>query len=109
MSQFQVTDEIMEEAIQSLQRLINIPSIKESSSPSAPFGKSINDALVFVLDLAKHLGFYTKNLDGYMGIVEMGEGEEELGILVHIDVVPTGDESMWRFPPFSGEIASGSI
>lgn len=37
----------------------------------------------------------------------MGEGEETLGILAHVDVVPVGEG--WTYPPFSGTIADGKI
>lgn len=104
-----VNDELMDDCIQSLQNLIKIPSTKESPTPSAPFGEPIAQALDYFLDLANDLGLYTKNLDGYVGIVEMGKGDEELGILVHVDVVPAGDESKWRFPPFSGTVEDDSI
>ncbi len=30
-------------------------------------------------------------------------------LLAHFDVVPPGDESRWRYPPFSGEIADGYV
>lgn len=102
-------DQLLERCLHSLQDLINIPSLKEEATAKAPFGEPIGQALDYFLNLADKFGFQTKNLDGYAGIVEMGEGCEELGILVHLDVVPVGDESKWRFPPFSGAIADGSI
>ena len=33
-------------------------------------------------------GFASKNLEGYAGHLEMGQGEELVGILCHVDVVP---------------------
>ena len=36
-------------------------------------------------------GFASKNLEGYAGHLEMGQGEELVGILCHVDVVPEGD------------------
>ncbi|GAA3320337.1 hypothetical protein GCM10020331_030920 [Ectobacillus funiculus] len=35
--------------------------------------------------------FVTKDLDGYAGHIEMGQGEELIGVLCHVDVVPEGD------------------
>ncbi len=39
----------------------------------------------------------------------IGEGAPHLTFAGHTDVVPTGDESPWRFPPFSAEVADGRV
>ena len=39
----------------------------------------------------------------------IGTGGPHLVFAGHTDVVPPGDESRWRFPPFSGEIADGRL
>ena len=39
----------------------------------------------------------------------IGDGAPHLVFAGHTDVVPPGDESRWRFPPFSGEIAEGRL
>ncbi len=97
-----------EEIITNLQKLIQIPSIYEKSDiPSTPFGKNVNDALNFMLNLGKAMGFRTKNIDGYCGYIEFGEGEDLVGIIGHLDVVPT-DEG-WTYPPFSGTIFDNKI
>ncbi|MCI8384620.1 MAG: dipeptidase PepV [Clostridia bacterium] len=94
--------------IQKTQELIQIPSILSSSEhPLFPFGKPINDALEYMLKLGKDLGFRTKNLDGYCGYIEFGEGKELIGIIGHLDVVPEGDH--WNYPPFGGTIANHKI
>ncbi len=101
-------ENMKEEIISSTCNLIKIPSVhSESEDPSMPFGKSCNDALEHVLDLAKTLGFKTKNVDGYCGYVEFGEGEELMGIIGHLDVVPEGEN--WTYPPFSSTIANNKI
>ena len=96
------------EIIEKTQKLIQIPSvISQSNNPLRPFGDSINNALEYTLNLGKNLGFRTKNLDGYCGYIECGEGKELIGIIGHLDVVPSGDG--WSYPPFSGTIGRGSI
>ncbi len=40
---------------------------------------------------------------------KIGEGAPHLTFAGHTDVVPTGDESLWRFPPFSAEVADGRV
>jgi len=39
----------------------------------------------------------------------IGEGAPHLTFAGHTDVVPTGEESLWRFPPFSAEVADGRV
>lgn len=107
--EIRVNDQLYEECIQALRKLIQIPSLKAEATEHHPFGEPVGQALDFFLKQAEKLGFQARSLDGYMGIVEMGEGEEELGILVHLDVVPAGDRSKWRFDPFSAEIHDGAL
>ena len=97
-----------EEMIENLQKLIQIPSVYEKSEDKIkPFGKNANEALEYMLNLGKKLGFRTKNVDGYCGYIEFGEGEELLGIIGHLDVVPTGEG--WNYPPFSATIQENKI
>lgn len=96
------------EMIQKLQELIQIPSVyAESKNSLMPFGENANKALEYMLDLGNKLGFKTKNIDGYCGYIEFGEGEDMLGIIGHLDVVPSGDN--WTYPPFSGTIFDNKI
>ncbi len=97
-----------EEIITETQKLIQIPSvISKSNDSSKPFGENINKALEYILDLGKRLGFRTKNIDGYCGYIEFGEGDELVGIIGHLDVVPEGEN--WTYPPFSATIANNNI
>lgn len=97
-----------EEMIQKLQELIQIPSVYSTSkNPLMPFGENANTALEYMLDLGNQLGFRTKNVDGYCGYIEFGEGKEMLGIIGHLDVVPSGDN--WTYPPFSGTLFDNKI
>lgn len=100
--------ELQKEIIQKTQDLIRIPSVNTfSTNPNKPFGEAANDALIYMLTLGKELGFRTKNLDGYCGYIEFGEGEEILGIIGHLDVVPEGED--WTYPPFSATISDDNI
>lgn len=101
-------ENLKEEIVQETQKLIQIPSVISSSeNPSKPFGENINKALEHTLELGKRLGFRTKNIDGYCGYIEFGEGEELVGIVGHLDVVPEGEN--WTYPPFSGKISDNNI
>ena len=72
-----------------------------------PFGKYAKYALEYALNLCNKLGFRTKNIDGYCGYIEFGEGDELLGIIGHLDVVPSGDG--WNTPPFEATIKDNKI
>lgn len=89
-----------EEMINALGRLVKIPSVSADADGIYPFGKPCADALGEVLEIARELGFRTKNLDYYAGVADFSDGEAELGILTHVDVVPA-DASGWKSDPFS--------
>lgn len=72
-----------------------------------PLGKNINDAIDYMLAVGKRFGFETQNLDGCCGIIDMGEGEEMVGVLVHIDTVPVGEG--WSVDPFDGTVIDGKV
>jgi acetylornithine deacetylase/succinyl-diaminopimelate desuccinylase-like protein len=56
------------------------------------------------------LGFTARRAaGGLVGILEYGRGEETVGVLIHLDVVPPGELSEWERPPFSGDVANGRI
>ena len=96
------------ELIRNLQELIKIPSIyEESNNPKEPFGKNTVKALNYVLDLGQKLGFRTKNIDEYCGYIEFGSGDELIGIVGHLDVVPEGEN--WTYPPFEAQIVDNKI
>ena len=66
--------------------------------------------LTYFLKLAEDMGFRTMTTSDFdVGIVEMGQGEETLGILVHLDVVDIGDPKKWTFGPFEGMEREGYI
>ncbi|MFR4008440.1 MAG: Sapep family Mn(2+)-dependent dipeptidase [Christensenellales bacterium] len=105
MSINQAIDARKEEMVSQLCRLIAMPSLEEAPQPGKPFGAPLYDCLESALALARSLGFSVcKNVDGYAGYVEMGQGEEEIGILAHLDVVPPGDG--WSLPPFKAHYAT---
>lgn len=97
-------DEHFQETLKDIQKIIKIKTVKEESTDGAPFGLGLKKGLEETLNIAKELGFKTVNLDNYIGYAEFGEGEEYIGVLGHIDVVPEGEHSKWSVPPFSGQI-----
>lgn len=97
-------DEHFQDTLKDIQKIVKIKTVKEESTVGAPFGLGLKKGLEETLKIAKDLGFKTVNLDNYIGYAEFGEGEEYIGVLGHIDVVPEGEHSKWSVPPFSGEI-----
>lgn len=91
------------------QNLLKIKSVldEEHQTETAPFGVGVKEALDYMLELGANDGFTVKNVDHVAGHIEMGEGEELLGILCHVDVVPEGDG--WSSDPFGAEIRNGKI
>lgn len=97
------------ELIQDLQQLIAIPSVldEEAATPEAPFGPEPKRALEWLLEQGRQEGLIVKNIDNMAGHIEMGEGDEIIGILCHVDVVPAGGN--WTTGPFDGTVLDGKL
>jgi succinyl-diaminopimelate desuccinylase len=90
--------------------VLKIPTVLKAYQPDdleAPFGQDIRKALDYMLDMAKNDGFKVKDIDHYAGHIEMGDGDEVVGVLGHLDVVPAGGK--WNQPPFSAYEEDGKI
>ncbi|ADO82546.1 dipeptidase PepV [Ilyobacter polytropus] len=96
-----------EDVIKSIQEAVRIKSVEEAPLPGKPFGKGPAEALKYFLQLGESMGFEVKNFDNYAGHIDFGSGEETIGILGHVDVVPEGEG--WSHPPYAGEIGDGKI
>ena len=81
--------------------MVKFDSAQAPALPGMPFGKGAADCLCAFLNLARNMGFATRNYDNYVGEVIFGDGAEEFAVLAHLDVVPAGDG--WTHPPFAGE------
>ena len=98
----QKVDSYKKDIVSSLQEIVEIKSVEAKAQEGMPFGEGVDKSLRKFLELAEKLGLPTKYVDGYAGHVEIGEGEEMLGILCHLDVVPEGTN--WTYPPYAAEI-----
>lgn len=88
------------EMLDRLGGLIAIESVAGvDCGPGAPYGAGSAKALKYMLDLCQSLGFQVKNCDDQIGWAEIGQGDEMVGVLCHLDVVPAGEG--WDYPPFA--------
>ncbi|KXT79088.1 dipeptidase PepV [Streptococcus sp. DD13] len=89
--------------------LLEINSERDDSKADKdhPFGPGPVKALEKFLEIAERDGYETKNVDNYAGHFTFGQGEEELGIFAHMDVVPAG--SGWNTDPYKPEIIDGKL
>lgn len=87
-------------------KMLQIPSVESDPAPNAPFGIDNRTALDFALEMGKSAGMRVKDLDGYCGYAEFGEGPLIL-VLGHLDVVPVGPG--WKHEPFSATLDGGYI
>lgn len=94
-----------------LSEWISIKSVKADSEACAPFGAGINLMLQKALSDASSMGFKVKNYDNYIGEVIFGDGDDKDGVAVlcHLDVVPEGDLSLWKFNPYTLTEESGYL
>lgn len=88
--------------IKDLERLVSVPSIRDldTKREGAPFGENIRKAFDEFLDIAKREGFKTEDFDGYAAHAEIGQGDEFIGVLGHLDVVPIFNPDQWHSDPF---------
>ncbi len=81
-----------------LSKLISFKTVLNEVYPNEEMKK----ALSYMGELAKRDGLeYHIDSEGYYGWIQIGKGNELIGILTHIDVVPEGDENEWSTPPFN--------
>ncbi|MDE6593014.1 MAG: Sapep family Mn(2+)-dependent dipeptidase [Oscillospiraceae bacterium] len=102
-------DEYLDEAIELLKKLISFKSVAaDPAGENAPYGEECAKALTFTMSHLKELGFTVKNFEGHAITAAFDEREPEVGVLAHLDVVPTEGQS-WHSDPFTAEIRDGLI
>lgn len=108
-----ITDSIKNESLRTLKKLIAVPSVNTTEGDEVafpPFGKGVDQALKETLAVCDKLGMDTfYDPEGYYGYAEYGDGEETVGVLCHLDVVPEGNREKWESDPFKGVERDGVI
>ncbi|EKO1913900.1 dipeptidase PepV [Clostridium botulinum] len=102
-----IIEELKDDLIDSTAELVKIKSIEGEAKEGKPYGEGVANALEKALEVSEKLGFKTVNVDGYVGYAEYGEGDEYVGVLGHLDLVPEGDG--WKYPPYAAEIHDGKM
>ncbi len=88
------------EYVNDLKGLVKIPSFLAETDDYP--NDSQRKALKYMGDLAKANGMKVFiNPEGYYGYIEIGQGEEMIALLCHLDVVAPGDLELWNDDPFN--------
>ena len=98
---YELIDSYRDDFTKMLQRWVRIPSVKSEAEDGAPFGREIRNMLDTAMEDARKLGFAVRDFDGYACDITLGEAEEKIAVLGHLDVVPVGDG--WKYPPFGAQ------
>ena len=97
-----------EDIYQTLKGWIGIDStLSAPAGEGKPFGENISRVLDLALSDAERMGFAARNIDGYAGEISLGQGEQTMGMLAHLDIVPAGDG--WPHDPFGCEMENGRV
>lgn len=99
--------ELKDEMFESIKESVAICSVKGDPEPDAPYGREVKEALDHALALGEKMGFKTGNVDNRVGWIEYGDGEEMVGVLGHMDVVPLGEG--WDHDPLGCEVCDGRM
>ena len=88
-------------------KLIKIDSTRTDPVPGAPYGPGVKKVLDTIMEMGKQEGYHP--VDYGMGVCSISaqEGQPDLGIWIHGDVVPVGDG--WIYPPFEGIVHENCI
>jgi succinyl-diaminopimelate desuccinylase len=103
----EAVDSGREDLLQSLRESVRIPSVQGPAAEESPYGVEVRRCLEHALETAEKLGLACGDMDHQVGWCEIGEGDELVAVLGHLDVVPAGEG--WSFDPFGGELRDGKI
>ncbi len=100
--------EAAEELVAAVKRLVSIRSVRGDAQPGMPFGEGPARALEEALKLCGELGFETENVDGYVGTARLGQEDDGVHILAHMDVV--GEGTGWtKAGPYEPQVVDGVL
>ena len=85
--------------IRDIARLVAINSVEGKPEEGAPYGRAAREALGLGLEIAQELGLSVRNCEDRIGYAQIGEAEDYLATITHVDVVPAGEG--WTGDPFT--------
>ncbi|MBR7094771.1 MAG: Sapep family Mn(2+)-dependent dipeptidase [Clostridia bacterium] len=98
-----------EAMLSDLATLVAIPSVRGDGEEGMPFGREVDAALRAAEALFAREGFATERDPlGRYALVHFGEGEREIALLAHLDVVPAG-EGWTLTAPFVPRLVDGCL
>ena len=104
---YELIDSYRDEFVATLQGWIRTPSVKGEPEDGAPFGQDVRKMLDRAMADIRAMGFPVRDFQGYACDATLGDAEEKIAVLGHLDVVPVGDG--WTKPPFDGLVENGRI
>lgn len=90
-----------------LAEIVSIPSVYSIPEKGAPYGAECLRALEWFVQKARSYGLVADIIDGACAYAEVGTGEQCVGILGHLDVVPAGNG--WATDPFRMTEENGKV
>ncbi|HSU98925.1 MAG TPA: succinyl-diaminopimelate desuccinylase [Roseiarcus sp.] len=94
-------------ALEIARALIRFPSVTPVDGGALPYLRDLLGAGGFATEL---ITFEAPGTPAVLNLhARFGTGKPNLAFAGHTDVVPPGDRALWRFDPFSGEIADGEL
>ena len=94
-------------ALEIARALIRFPSVTPADCGALPYLRDLLGKAGFATELVT---FEAPGTPAVLNLyARFGVGSPNLAFAGHTDVVPPGDKAVWRFDPFSGEIADGEL
>ena len=100
-------DDNKDQFIKDLRGLLKFDSVSRKKEDGKPYGKETAEALDYMMELCSDAGLTCRNIDYYAMDATMGEYDETVASLSHLDIVPAGGD--WEHDPFAGEIEGDLI
>ena len=101
-------DSHVDEMLEDLKTLVRIDSQRGEAQEGKPFGEGPAKVLEAASSILEGYGLKVTNYDNYVIAGDFGEGEKELDILAHLDVVPVTED--WTVTkPFDPVVIDGKI
>ena len=102
----------IEEILSLSMRLLKYESVYGHGgiTPNAVVGKTILECHREMLNYCQSIGLTTYlDSEGMYSYAETGQADSYIAILVHLDVVPAGDQEQWEHPPFEPVIIEDKL